>query len=151
MNNKIIKIKIVTQERVVFEDEILWVTLPSIDGEITILPNHIQYITMLRAGEMLLKKVDSSIWLFVSGGFIEFSNNNLTILADTAERAEDIDIERAKEARRRAEEIRQTRELEKDRENDLEFEKAVAAIKRATFRINVAKKHRTKHSTNINS
>ena len=72
---KNIKIKIVTPERTVYEDEVSQATLPTIDGEVTILPDHIPYITALKAGEIMLKKGEETIHLATSGGFIEFNNN----------------------------------------------------------------------------
>ncbi len=128
-----IKFKIVTPERTVFEDTIDQATLPVMDGEVTILPNHEPYIATLRAGEMIVKKDGKETSLAVSGGFIELEKNKLTILADTAERAEDIDLERAEEARERAEEL-----------------KLVAAIKKESARISVAMKHRTRYGIKIN-
>lgn len=145
MTNETIKIKIVTPERLVFEDEVDQVTLPAQTGEVTILPNHISYIAMLKEGEVLTKKNGSQVWLFVSGGFVEFSNNELVILADAAERAEDIDLERAEEAKRRAEGI----EKSEASENSIEMTQAITAIKRETVRIKVAKKHHTKHMIDV--
>ena len=68
---KKIKFKIVTPERIVFEDEVDQVTLPVTDGEVTILPNHLSYIASLKAGEIMLKKDGKEINMAVSGGFIE--------------------------------------------------------------------------------
>ena len=103
---KKIKFKIVTPERIVFEDEVDQVTLPVTDGEVTILPNHLSYIASLKAGEIMLKKDGKEIDLAVSGGFIEFDKNNLVVLADTAEHAEEIDLKRAEEARKKAEQLK---------------------------------------------
>ena len=101
-----IKFKIVTPERTVCEQEIDQATLPVTDGEVTILPNHQSYIASLKAGEIILKNEKENIHMAVSGGFIEFDKNNLVILADTAERAEEIDLSRAEEARKRAEDLK---------------------------------------------
>ncbi|MBU1036429.1 ATP synthase F1 subunit epsilon [Patescibacteria group bacterium] len=99
------KFKIVTPERVVYEDEVDQITLPTTSGEITVLPNHIPLVSSLNAGEVLIKKEKEEIPMVISGGFVEISSNNLTILADTAERVEEIDEARAEAARKKAEEL----------------------------------------------
>lgn len=142
---KNIKIKIVTPERTVYEDEASQATLPTIDGEITVLPDHIPYITALKAGEIMLKKGEEIIHLATSGGFIEFNNNTLTMLTDTVERAEEIDIKRAEEAKQRAEELQKQR-ITLD---DMEYAKTAALVEKELARIKVARKHRTKHEIKI--
>jgi len=104
-DQKRIKFEIATPERVVLKDEILQVTVPTTEGDITILPKHSPLVSILKPGVLELKKIDGSIEIIsVSGGFVEVLLNKTIILADTAERAEEIDLERAEEARRRAEE-----------------------------------------------
>ena len=142
---KNIKIKIVTPERTVYEDEVSQATLPTIDGEVTILPDHIPYITALKAGEIILKKGEEIIHLAISGGFIEFNNNILIILADTVERAEEIDLKRAEEAKQRAEELQKQRITI----DDMEYAKTAALVEKELARIKVARKHRTKHEIKI--
>ena len=142
---KNIKIKIVTPERTVYEDEVSQATLPTIDGEVTILPDHIPYITALKAGEIMLKKGEEIIHLATSGGFIEFNNNILTMLTDTVERAEEIDLKRAEEAKQRAEELQKQRITI----DDMEYAKTAALVEKELARIKVARKHRTKHEIKI--
>ena len=142
---KNIKIKIVTPERTVYEDEVSQATLPTIDGEVTVLPDHIPYITALKAGEIMLKKGEEIIHLATSGGFIEFNNNTLTMLTDTVERAEEIDIKRAEEAKQRAEELQKQRITI----DDMEYAKTAALVEKELARIKVARKHRTKHEIKI--
>ena len=142
---KNIKIKIVTPEQTVYEDEVSQATLPTIDGEVTILPDHIPYITALKAGEIILKKGEEIIHLAISGGFIEFNNNILIILADTVERAEEIDLKRAEEAKQRAEELQKQRITI----DDMEYAKTAALVEKELVRIKVARKHRTKHEIKI--
>lgn len=134
-----IKFKIITPEKTVFESEIDQATLPVADGEVTILPNHRSYIAALKAGEICLKKDGEEIVLATSGGFIEFHDNNLVVLADTAERAEEIDLKRAEEARVRAEEAMK----EAGKMDNAEYVRVAAAVERATARLKVARKHRT--------
>lgn len=135
-----IKFKIVTPERTVYEDEVDQATLPVSDGEVTILPNHRSYIASLKPGEIDLKKGQEEIVMAVSGGFVEFDNNNLVVLADTAERAEEIDIQQVEEAKKRAEDLKKQR-ISMD-EN--EYARVAAAIETEMARLKVARKRRTK-------
>jgi len=140
-----IKFKIVTPERTVFEDTVDQITLPTTDGEITILPNHRSYIASLKTGELMTKKGKEETFIYVSGGFIEFHNNEIVVLADAAERAEEIDVKLAEEAKKRAEEIKQ----QKITLDDTEYARVAAAIERESARIKVARKHYTKRGMNI--
>ena len=140
-----IKFKIVTPERIVYEDEIDQVTLPTADGEITVLPNHIPLISILVSGELDLRKGGEEIAMAVSGGMIEVRNNEMTILADTAERAEEIDLKRAEEARQRAEKLKE----EKIRMDETEFAAVAAMLEKNLARIKVARKHLTKRGMRI--
>jgi F-type H+-transporting ATPase subunit epsilon len=102
---KTIKFEIATPERVVFKDHILQVSVPTTEGEVTILPKHSPLVSILKPGVLEIKKIDNSVEIIsVSGGFLEVLLNKIIVLADTAERAEEIDLERAEEARKRAEE-----------------------------------------------
>jgi F-type H+-transporting ATPase subunit epsilon len=145
MSNQKIKFKIITPERTVFEEEIDQATLPVTNGEVTILPNHRSYIATLKSGEILLKKANEEISLAISRGFVEFNKNNLVILADTAEKAEEIDIQLAEEAKKRAENLKK----EKISMNDEEYARAAAAIMKEMARVKVAKKYRTRTGIKI--
>jgi F-type H+-transporting ATPase subunit epsilon len=140
-----IKFKIVTPERIVFEEEVDQVTLPTQEGEITVLPNHIPLISVLQAGELVAKKDGEEIAMAVSGGMVEVQKNELTVLADTAERAEEIDLARAEEARRRAEKLKE----EKVRADETEYAAVAATLEKNLARIKVAKKHLTKRGMKI--
>jgi F-type H+-transporting ATPase subunit epsilon len=144
-NSLIIKLKIVTPERTVFEGAVDQATLPVADGEVTILPNHRSYIAALKSGEMYLKHGKDEFDFAISGGFIEFADNNLVVLADTAERAEEIDLKRAEEARKRAEELK-TQKITMD---DSEYARVASAIEKEMARIKVARKHRTRAGIKI--
>jgi F-type H+-transporting ATPase subunit epsilon len=104
-NGKDIKFEIVTPERVVLKKMIRQVTVPTKMGIITVLPKHMPLVASLMPGVIELKD-NEGFWdiISVSGGFIEVLRNKVIILADTAERAEEIDLDRAEEARKRAEE-----------------------------------------------
>jgi len=140
-----IKFKIVTPERAVYEDEIDQVTLPTAEGEITVLPNHIPLISVLVPGELTAKKGDEEIAMAVSGGMIEVRENEITILADTAERAEEINVKRAEEARERAEKLKE----EKIRMDETEYAAVAALMERNLARIRVARKHLTRRGMKI--
>lgn len=141
-----IKFKIVTPEKILFEQEIDQITLPVSDGQVTILPGHRSYIASLKSGEIIFKTQEKEETVMAtSGGFIEFNNNELVVLADTAEVAEEIDLQRAEQARKRAEELK----LEKISMNELEYARVAAAIEKETARIRVARKHHGKHGIKI--
>jgi F-type H+-transporting ATPase subunit epsilon len=144
MANKI-KFKIVTPEHTVFEDLIDQVTLPTRDGEITVLPEHIPLISVLAPGELMAKKGGEEIAMAVSGGIIEVQKNEITILADTAERAEEIDLARAEEARKKAENLKE----EKNRMDGTEYAAVAALLERNLARIKVARKHLTRRGMKL--
>lgn len=141
-------IKLVTPERLVALIEASAVTLPIADGDITILPDHEPYIGVLRAGEVIVHRADNLTEnLAVSGGFVEFDTNTLSILADTAERAEEIDIERAEAARELAEKIKQ----EQVSMGEEEYARVAAALEKEMARLKVARKHRSRTGLYIGS
>jgi len=133
-----IKLKIATPERVVLEEEIDQITLPTSTGEITILPNHLPIVTSLKSGEILAKKDGADLPLATSGGFVEFADNELTILADTAERVEEIDETRAEEARARAAKL-----LEQQHEkSEIDFTAMAAKLEKELARLKVSQKYK---------
>jgi len=135
-----IKFKIVTPEKVVLEKEISQATIPTVDGEITILPNHRSYIAGLKAGEIIAKCIenkDKDCAMAVSGGFIEFANNKLVVLADTAERAEELDLERAEEAKKKAEALKNQKFTDEN-----QYAMVAAQLEKEMARIKVARKWR---------
>jgi len=129
-----IRFEIVTAERVVYSDDVDVVIAPGIEGELAILPNHAPLLTMLQVGELRVRKDGEETAIFVSGGFFEVMHNRVTVLADTAERAEEIDIERAEEAKRLAEERLRTRPA------DMDLAQAEASLKRAMMRLRIAER-----------
>lgn len=139
-----INLKITTPERIVFEGKVDTVVLPTPMGEIGILPHHIPLVSLLSPGELRLTNGDELTLLAVSGGFIEVQPSRVVVLADTAERADEIDEARADEARKRAE------ALAKETRTDAEDYAMVAAkIEKELTRLRVAKKHRTRKRPQI--
>ncbi len=135
-----IKFKIVTPERVVYENEVDEATIPTTEGQITVLPHHIPLMSMLNAGELILKKDGQEIPMAVSSGFIQVNNNEIIILADTAERAEEIDEARANEAKIRAQNLLK----EAKNTEDVNYTALVAKMEREVARLNISRrrKHR---------
>jgi len=136
-------LEIVTAEKMVYQDDVDMVIAPAADGEVGILPHHAPLLTTLQVGELRVKKGGSEQSLLIAGGFMEVSNGRVTVLADAAEHAEDIDVQRAEEARRRAQESLANRSS--DGESELA---AQAAMRRATVRIRIA---RSRRGGNVNS
>ena len=98
------KLDIVTAEGVVFSEDVDVVVAPGIEGQLGILPHHAPLMTALQAGELRVRKAGEEFFLAISGGFLEVRPDRVIVLADAAEKAEEIDIARAEEAKRRAEE-----------------------------------------------
>ena len=99
-----IKLEIVTAEHLTFSEEVNAVIAPGAEGQLGILPFHAPLMTMLEPGELCIRKGGEEIFLATSGGFLEVLDNQVVVLADTAERAEEIDMNRAEAAKQRAEE-----------------------------------------------
>ncbi len=139
INKPMIHFKIVTPEKIIYQNEILQVSIPTMSGEITVLPNHIPLVSVLKAGELRIKDKDGEHNMAVSGGFLEVrGNNEIVILADHAERVADIDIAKAEEARKRAEE--QMKNIKNVQ--DVDYTKLQAIIDREVNKMKVAKKYR---------
>jgi F-type H+-transporting ATPase subunit epsilon len=132
------RLEIISAERVVYSDEVEAVVAPGIEGQLGILPHHAPLMTFLQPGEILIRKEGEESYLAVSGGFLEVMGNKVTILADTCERADEIDVERAQAAMRRAE------ERLKMRTADIDLERALAALRRAQVRLKVAQRRRAR-------
>ncbi|MBC7223155.1 MAG: F0F1 ATP synthase subunit epsilon [Anaerolineae bacterium] len=125
--------EVVTAERLLFSGEVDLVLAPGIEGQLGILPNHAPLITALLPGELIVRQGDEEIVFAVGGGFLEVVHNKVTVLADSAERAEEIDVERALAAKRRAEE-----RLAQRRAEDIDHARAEAALRRAMARLRAA-------------
>lgn len=132
-----LKLDVVTAERLVFTDQVDMVIAPGTEGELGIYPHHAPLMTMLQPGELLLKKSGSDdISLAVTGGFLEVRPDHVIVLADAAERAEDIDAARAEAARKRAQDRLANLTPETDRG------RAEAALRRAIARLGVVERRR---------
>ena len=128
------KLTIVTAEREVFSEDVDSLQAPGIEGQLGILPNHAPLMTQLQPGEMTVRSGNDENVLVVTGGFLEVLNNNVTILADTAELDVAIDLERAEEAMRRAS------ERVENRQTDVDLSRALQAFRRAQIRVGLARR-----------
>ena len=133
----LINFEIVTPEKTIIKEKVISVTVPTTEGEITVLAHHIPIVSILKPGIITVRKEDASIDIMsVSGGFIEVLKNKIVIMADTAERAEDIDTKRAEEAKQRAEEtMKKTENIE-----EVNFADVNANIAKELARIKAANK-----------
>lgn len=126
-------LEIVTAERVVFTDNnVDMVVAPSADGEVGILPHHAPLLTMLQIGELRVKKGGDEQSIIIAGGFMEVLNDKVTILADVAERSEEIDTATAEQARDRAREALSNRDAAAG-----DLEAAQAAMRLASLRLRI--------------
>jgi F-type H+-transporting ATPase subunit epsilon len=133
-----IRLEIVTAERLVFTGEVDRITAPGADGELTILPRHAPILTTLRPGDLHVVTDGQATDIAVSGGFLEVEPNHVRVLADTAERAEEIDVARAEEALERA---RQAVARAKSGQ-EVDLRAALAALQRSQVRLKVARRRR---------
>lgn len=138
------RFEITTPERVVYRDEVVSVTLPTVEGEITVLAHHLPVVTVLKPGELVIRKDGHDTPFAVSGGFVEVRPDKLVVLADTAERFDEIDERRAEEARQRAEALRS--QVAAD---DVEFARIASQLDRELVRLKVVRKYRHRGRTGI--
>ena len=131
-----LQFEILTAERRIYSDEVDMVVAPGQLGELGILPNHAPLLTPLQPGELRIKKGGEEVAIAVTGGFLEMFQNKLTVLADAAERADEIDVERAERALARAQ------EQVKTGASDADLAVALAAIRRSQLRVKVAERRR---------
>ena len=123
-------LEIVTPDRKVLSQEVEYVGAPGALGEFGILPNHIPFLSALGVGSLYYKDGGKTFYVFIAGGFAEVNGEKVTVLAEVAEKAEEIDIERVRKARERAEE-----RLVKQQEQ-VQFARAQAQLRRAIARMN---------------
>ena len=136
------QLDIVTAEGLVYSGEVNVVSAPGIEGDLGILSHHAPLLTLLQPGELRLQiSGQEDVHLAVSGGFLEVMANGVIVLADTVERSEEIDEQRAEEALKRAEE-RISRPDE-----GVDLQRAIASMKRSKMRIGLVRKRRQRRET----
>src|SRR6478736_5847970 len=127
-------LEIVTPERQVFSDQVDAVVCPGIEGELGVLPHHAPLLTTLGVGELRIRKGGTEEFFAIAGGFLQVRPDRVVVMAETADMASDIDLEKANEARREAE-----RALEGAAQTDaVDLAAARAALQTALLRIRVA-------------
>ena len=130
-----LQLQIITSEKSVYNDTADAVIIPTIAGEITVLPNHISLVSQIVDGEIVIKKSGKEQRIAITGGFLEVSNNKVTILADYAIRSEEIEIAKAEEAKKRAEKILSEKaEKQNFAEAEAQLRKSLLELKVATKR-----------------
>lgn len=127
-----LRLEIVTPDSVVLQTDVDYVGAPGVDGEFGVLPGHIPLLAALAIGGMYYKQGAQTHWAFVSGGFAEVADNKVTVLAEAAELAEQIDMDRAQQAYERAKARLEERHPETD------IMRANLAMRRALGRISTA-------------
>ena len=131
------QLEIVTAERLVYSEQVNGVVAPGIEGELGILPHHAPLLTVLQPGELrIMKDGEEDTVMVVSGGFLEVMANRVVVLADAAERAEEIDEARVQEA------IRIAQERLEHRTADIDLDRALASMRRAQARLKVVRRRR---------
>ena len=130
-----LSLEIITPEKTVVKDEVDVVEATGAEGEFGIMPGHTQFLTTLKIGEIRYKKGNETVYLSSSGGFAEVVDDKVTLLVDTAERPQEIDVDRAKRAMEKAE-----AELKSLSYDQNEYRMMEMALLRAIARIGVASK-----------
>ncbi len=132
-----LKVEIVTAESVVYsEEDVDRLLIPGVEGELGVLTLHAPLLTMIQPGVMRIVKDGDEVEMAITGGFVEVRDNRVTILADAAERAEEIDEGRAEEARRRAQ------RLLEDQVSEVDLARAGASLARSLARLKLAQRRR---------
>ena len=133
-------LEIITPTGVLLNEDIESLTLPTENGELTILPGHVSLVTKIRPGEMVIRRNGKEDLFAILGGFLDISDNHVNILADHAIRAEDIEITRAQAAEERA------KQAMKNKTNEHEFRVAQNELGKALLELKVARKHKARRS-----
>jgi len=131
-----LKLDIVTAERIVYSEDVDVVIAPGAEGQLGILPHHAPLMTILQAGELVVRRGGEEDTLAISGGFLEVRPDRVIVLADSAERAEEIDVDRAEAAKQRAEQ----RLKERGVTPGLDEARIEVSLRRAMARLAVADK-----------
>ena len=131
-------LEIVTPEKLAYADDVDMVLVPGIDGELGVLPHHTPLVSLLGVGELRIRKGPDEESFAIVGGFVQVRPDKVVVMAETADLASDIDLERAQEARREAE-----RALESGYHEGADLAAARAQLQSALLRIRVAeRRHR---------
>ncbi len=130
------RLEIVSAERTLFEGDVDALVAPGAEGQLGILPHHAALMTMLQPGELRYRVGDMEVYLTIAGGFMEVTGDRVVVLADAAERVEEIDEARAQEA------VQQAQERIANRTEDTDLEGALRSLQRARVRVAAVRRHR---------
>jgi len=133
MAEKELLLEVVTPDRLVLSTEADVVVCPGVEGQFGVLPGHIAFLSALEIGEMYYKAGGKTEYLAVSGGFAEVTGEKVTIVAESAEKGREIDVERARRAQERAE-----KRIEAGKTAEIDWARAEAAMRRSLMRMKVA-------------
>lgn len=137
MSHALLHVKLITPEKIIFSGDVLYVIVPTTTGVITVLPSHAPLVSSIAKGELVIKTKDEEIHFAVFAGVVDIRPRSVVnILVDRSERAEDIDVERAKEAVVRAKKILE----EKSHESDVDFARFEAMIEKELNRVKIGSK-----------
>lgn len=137
-----LRLEIVTPEKTIYSAEVDQVTLPTMMGEITVLPHHVPMVSALTAGMVRITSEGQETIMAISRGFIEIEHHRVIVLAETAERAEEIDVEKAQAARDDAQ-----RSLAERRLDSEEYATTMALLEKQLARLRVAERHRSRRAS----
>lgn len=140
----VLTLEIATADGVTYSGEVDVIVAPGVAGQFTVLPNHAPFMTMLEAGELMLRQAGAENFISITGGFMEVLHNHVTVLADAAERAEEIDVARATAAKERAETLLKTHPP------GVDLSIAEAALRRSMVRLKTAE-HRLRRKGRVGS
>ena len=132
------RLEIITAERKVYDDDVELVVVPGSNGELGILSKNAPLMSTLQPGELVIRKEGEDTYLAVSGGFIEILDDRVTVLADAAEKSDEIEQQRALDAMERA------RNSLANRGSTIELEQFAVAMRRAQIRLNVVRRRRNR-------
>ena len=132
-----IQLDIVTPERLAFSEQVDSVVCPGVEGELGVLPHHAPLVTTLGVGELRIRRGGEEEFFAIAGGFLQVRPDKVVVLAETADMASEIDLQKAEEARREAE-----RALQEGFEEPADLARARASLQRALLRIRVAERTR---------
>jgi F-type H+-transporting ATPase subunit epsilon len=131
-------VQIITPEKIIYNDDVDMIVIPGSEGDLGILPHHVPLFTQVRPGELKVKKGNVEFYMAITGGFADITGQEVTILADYAVRAEEIEEKRVEEAMKRAEEAMREKKSETD------FALAEADLRRALLELKVASRRKSK-------
>jgi len=137
MDNSVLHIKLITPEKIVFDGEVLYVSVPTTTGVITVLPTHVPLVSSIAKGELVIKTKEEELHFAVFAGVVDIRPGSIVnILVDRSERAEEIDVVRAQQAIERARKVLE----EKVHESDVDFARFEALIEKELNRVKVGSK-----------